>query len=95
MSAHERPVRETADSDGLREAEDNQGVLVLDPPAATPVDDAARQDGDPTGDLDAERLRARLIELINGSGPGLIVGDMTGEGLSASLRTGGGIGSHP
>jgi EAL domain-containing protein (putative c-di-GMP-specific phosphodiesterase class I) len=68
----------------------NRGVLLLDPPASSPIDDVLTPivDGtrdtighDATGDtvrgLEVEMLRDRLVDLITGTGPGLLLQPVT------------------
>lgn len=68
----------------------NRGVLLVDPPAALPQDDELRPivdgrvaagpdavGGDTVRGLEVEMLRDRLIDLITGTGPGLLLQPVT------------------
>ena len=50
-----------------------RGVLLLDPPLPLPVDDLRVDLEDPARGHEVEQLRDRLVDLITGTGPGLIL----------------------
>lgn len=50
-----------------------RGVLLLDPPLPLPVDDLRVDLEDPARGHEVEMLRDRLVDLITGTGPGLIL----------------------
>lgn len=68
QSDHTRP-----DASAWAERPANRGVLLLDPPPAMPIDDELARVDDPTRGLEVEMLRDRLVDLITGTGPGLIL----------------------
>ena len=55
----------------------NRGILLLDPPATLPVDDELVPVEDSARGLEVEALRDRLIDLITGTGPGLLLQPVT------------------
>lgn len=55
----------------------NRGVLLLDLPAPLPIDDELTAVEDAARGIEVEVLRDRLIDLINGTGPGLILQPVT------------------
>lgn len=55
----------------------NRGVLLLDPPSPLPIDDVLVPVDDPARGIEVEVLRDRLIDLITGTGPGLLLQPVT------------------
>lgn len=50
-----------------------RGLMLLDPPMAMPIDDLRIDVADPARGREVEQLRDRLVDLITGTGPGLIL----------------------
>lgn len=55
------------------EAPANRGIVLVDPPAAVPIDDEVVDVDDPARGAEVELLRDRLVDLISGTGPGLLL----------------------
>jgi EAL domain-containing protein (putative c-di-GMP-specific phosphodiesterase class I) len=55
----------------------NRGVLLLEPPAPLPIDDELVPVDETAKGVEVEALRVRLIDLINGTGPGLLLQPVT------------------
>lgn len=55
----------------------NRGVLLIDPPTSLPIDDQLLAVGDSARGIEVEVLRDRLIDLISGTGPGLVLQPVT------------------
>lgn len=55
----------------------NRGILLVDPPAPLPIDDELVPVSDSARGVEVEALRDRLIDLINGTGPGLVLQPVT------------------
>ncbi|MFP5488623.1 MAG: EAL domain-containing protein [Acidimicrobiia bacterium] len=51
----------------------NQGTLLLDPPVPLPIDDEIGDVGEAGNGSDVRVLRERMLDLIRGTGPGLIL----------------------
>ena len=55
----------------------NRGVVLLEPPAALPIDDELVSIDDPADGIETPALRDRLIDVITGTGPGLLLQPVT------------------
>jgi EAL domain-containing protein (putative c-di-GMP-specific phosphodiesterase class I) len=71
LSDHARSKHSTTGNWADRPA--NRGVLLVEPPAPLPIDDELVPVDDTARGIEVEALRDRLIDVITGTGPGLLL----------------------